>query len=95
MPALTKWETPNGAHHKNKHAECLGIEFCALPYQPYYARAGNTEATVSYYAWPGIWRANVYHCLPNGSSEHIDSTEGTNEEDVFSFAAKMILDRMS
>jgi hypothetical protein len=85
-----------------KRVMAAGIEFCSLPYQPYYARLEKKSALVDSILVKGKptetggfevdrkWFASVSDCKDDGSSIVINHKRFDNENDAFFWAAEKI-----
>jgi len=78
------YTTRNDANHDNKHAKVNGIEFVAMPFQPYLASVTNVTAKVYHHPKTDVEVGMVlYKGLPNGSNEVIFQGEFKSLDDAF------------
>lgn len=78
LAPVRHWTTRNDANHSNRHAECLGVEFFAFPYQSALGKVRNHLAVVADILTAGAerpdggrgtfrrWSARVELCHPDG-----------------------------
>lgn len=89
------WETRNDANHNNRHAEVLGFQFFAFPYQSFLVEncIGNFGATIGdFYGLKGrIWSATIY--IRDGKKEpgH-EQRHFRDRNEAFEWAAQKLID---
>jgi len=71
-------------------AEVSGVQFCALPFQSYYARIGDKSALVSRIT-DDKWNAMVLSAEPDGRTILYKETLSKTKDEVFYWAAGNML----
>lgn len=77
------WTNQAGQYQRNRHSECMGVEFCAMPHQSALGKVGNRLALVADILTAGPerenggrdtfkrWGARVELCHPDGRTTMI------------------------